>query len=181
MQIKETNIQGCYILKPKIFEDERGSFFESFNKKKFEALTGIELSFVQDNESISSKGVIRGLHFQTGAFAQAKLVRVVKGKVQDIVLDIRKKSKTFGQYFSIELSAENKTQIFVSRGLAHGFLALEDNTIFSYKCDNYYNKSSESGIIYNDSEIGINWNKLDVDYLLSDKDLELPKLKNLTL
>ncbi|TCK67815.1 dTDP-4-dehydrorhamnose 3,5-epimerase [Winogradskyella wandonensis] len=181
MQIKKTNLDGCYIIQPRLFKDERGSFFESFNSKVFKQLTGLNLDFVQDNQSTSSKGVLRGLHFQKGKYAQAKLVRVVRGSVQDIVVDIRPKSKTFGAYFSIELSEENNTQLFIPRGFAHGFLVLEDDTIFTYKCDNFYNKESEYGIIYNDPNLNIEWKNLDVDYKLSQKDLQLPKLEDLVL
>ncbi|WP_299115600.1 dTDP-4-dehydrorhamnose 3,5-epimerase [uncultured Winogradskyella sp.] len=181
MQIIKTNLEGCYIIQPKLFKDERGSFFESFNSKIFEEQTRLNLNFVQDNQSHSSKGVLRGLHFQKGKDAQAKLVRVVRGSVQDVVVDIRPKSKTFGAHFSIELSEENNTQLFIPKGFAHGFLVMEDDTIFTYKCDNFYNKESESGIIYNDVNLGIEWKSLGVDYKLSDKDLELPKLENLSL
>ncbi|SHG80919.1 dTDP-4-dehydrorhamnose 3,5-epimerase [Winogradskyella jejuensis] len=181
MQIKKTNLDGCYIIQPRLFKDERGSFFEGFNSKIFEELTGLNLDFVQDNQSTSSKGVLRGLHFQKGKYAQAKLVRVVRGSVQDVVVDIRPKSKTFGMYFSIILSGENNTQLFIPRGFAHGFLVLEENTIFTYKCDNFYNKESESGIIYNDVNLNIEWKNLDVDYKLSQKDLQLPKLEDLVL
>lgn len=181
MQIKRTPIEGCFIIQPKIFEDERGYFYESFNKQQFERLTGQCFNFVQDNESLSSKGVLRGLHFQKGEFAQAKLIRVIKGAVQDVIVDLRTNSKTFREYFSIELSEQNNTQLFIPRGFAHGFLALEDETIFAYKCDNFYNKESESGIIYNDENFNIEWKDIGVDYNLSDKDLELPKLENLSL
>ncbi len=136
---------------------------------------------MQDNESLSSKGVLRGLHFQKGKFAQAKLVRVVKGSVQDVVVDIRPRSKTYGQYFSIELSEENRTQLFIPRGLAHGFLALENDTIFCYKCDNFYNKEAESGILYNDTTLAISWNTLEKDFVISKKDLKLPKFKEVEL
>jgi len=181
MQIRPTPLEGCFIIQPKIFEDERGSFYESFNKQQFENLTGQRINFVQDNESLSSKGVLRGLHFQKGEFAQAKLVRVVKGAVQDVVVDVRPGSKTYGQFFSIELSEENKTQLFIPRGLAHGFLALEDTTVFSYKCDNFYNKEAELGIIFNDKDLKITWNSLDNDFIVSEKDLKLPKFRTIDL
>jgi len=177
MQIRHTPIKGCFIIQPKIFKDERGYFYESFNKKQFERLTGQCVNFVQDNQSISSKGVLRGLHFQKGEFAQAKLVRVTKGAVQDVVVDLRPNSKTFGNHFSIKLTEENKTQLFIPRGLAHGFLALEDDTIFSYKCDNFYNKDAESGIIYNDTSIAIDWNASEKDFIISEKDSLLPQFK----
>ena len=181
MQIRHTPIKGCFIIQPKIFKDERGYFYESFNKKQFERLTGQCVNFVQDNQSISSKGVLRGLHFQKGEFAQAKLVRVTKGAVQDVVVDLRPNSKTFGNHFSIELTEENKLQLFIPRGLAHGFLVLENDTIFSYKCDNFYNKKAESGIIYNDKSLAINWNQLETDFIISEKDLNLPKFKEVEL
>ena len=181
MQIRPTPLEGCFIIQPKIFEDERGCFYESFNKQQFENLTGHRINFVQDNESLSSKGVLRGLHFQKGEFAQAKLVRVVKGAVQDVVVDVRPGSKTYGQFFSIELSEENKTQLFIPRGLAHGFLALEDTTVFSYKCDNFYNKEAELGIIFNDKDLKITWNSLDNDFIVSEKDLKLPKFRTIDL
>ena len=177
MQIKETPLKGCYILQPQLFVDGRGSFFESFNKKQFRDITGKNMDFIQDNQSRSKKGVLRGLHYQKGEHAQAKLVRVVKGRVQDVVVDLRFNSKTFGNHFSIELSEENNTQLFVPRGFAHGFLVLEDNTIFSYKCDNFYNKDAESGIIYNDEDLDINWNILENDFIISEKDLKLPKYR----
>ena len=138
----ETKLKGCFILEPNVFKDTRGYFFESFNQNTFNDLIGEEINFVQDNESFSSKGVLRGLHFQTGNEAQAKLVRAVKGTVLDVVVDMRKDSPTFAEHFSIELSEENKTQLFVPRGFAHGFIVLSDTAIFSYKCNNFYNKAS---------------------------------------
>lgn len=181
MTIQETKLKGSYILQPQIFEDKRGYFIESFNKKTFEDKTGLQVDFVQDNESLSSKGVLRGLHYQRGEFAQAKLVRVIKGKVLDVVVDLRPNSPTYGEHFSIVLSEENKTQFFVPRGFAHGFLVLEDQTIFNYKCDNYYNKQSEGGIIYNDAELNINWNFPPNELIISEKDLQLPSLKDAQL
>lgn len=181
MEIKETNLKGCFVIQPKIFRDQRGSFYESFNQNEFNRKLNLNIQFVQDNESLSTKGVLRGLHYQRGEFAQAKLVRVVKGRILDVVVDIRKNSKTFGQYFSIELTATNLKQLFIPRGFAHGFIVLEDNTVFSYKCDNYYNKSSEAGIIYNDSELNIDWKIKKQDIILSEKDKELPSFKNAQL
>mgnify|MGYP003632236774 FL=1 len=179
MKVTETYLRGCFIIEPTIFDDGRGSFFESFNLKKFEEKTGLKINFVQDNQSISQRGVLRGLHLQKGKFAQAKLVRVIKGRVLDVAVDFRKDSPTFGKHFSIELSGENNKQLFVPRGFLHGFSTLEDNTIFSYKCDNYYHKASESGIMYNDKTLNIDW-KLNVDeILLSEKDKELYQLENL--
>ena len=181
MKVKQTPIEGCFILQPQLFKDERGHFYESFNLSSFEKTIGQCVNFVQDNESLSSKGVLRGLHFQKGEFAQAKLVRVVKGSVQDVVVDMRPNSKTYGQYFSIELSEENRSQLFIPRGLAHGFLVLENETIFCYKCDNFYNKEAESGILYNDTSLAINWNTLEKDFIISKKDLMLPKFKEVEL
>ncbi len=181
MTLKETKLEGCYILQPNIFTDIRGYFIESFNQQTFNSLLGLEVNFVQDNESKSSKGVLRGLHYQLGAHAQAKLVRVVKGAVLDVAVDVREGSKTFGQYVAVELTEANKTQLFVPRGFAHGFIVLEDETIFSYKCDNYYNKASEAGIIYNDDDLKIDWQLPSTDFILSDKDLILPKLKDAIL
>ncbi|MFD1062581.1 dTDP-4-dehydrorhamnose 3,5-epimerase [Winogradskyella litorisediminis] len=181
MKVTESNLKGCFIIQPHIFKDERGSFFESFNQKVFEELIGQKINFVQDNQSQSSKGVLRGLHFQHREFAQAKLVRVIKGSVQDVVVDLRENSRTFGQHFSIELSEKNNTQLFIPRGFAHGFLALEDDTIFSYKCDNFYNNESESGIIYDDQTLSISWNDLGTSYKLSEKDIMLPKFEDLKL
>ncbi len=181
MRAKESKLKGCYVLQPTIFKDKRGYFIESFNQNVFNEAVGLEVNFVQDNESQSSKGVLRGLHYQLGQHAQAKLVRVVKGSVLDIAVDMRPDSETFGQQFSIELSEENKTQLFVPRGFAHGFVVLEDETIFSYKCDNLYNKASEAGIIYNDKDLNINWQLPDTDFIISDKDLVLPTFKNAQL
>lgn len=177
MLATETKLKGCFILQPTIFKDKRGYFIESFNKETFNQTLKLDVNFVQDNESQSSKGVLRGLHYQTGIHAQAKLVRVVKGRVLDVVVDMRKDSKTFGDHFSIELNAENKTQLYVPRGFAHGFIVLEDKTIFSYKCDNYYNKASEAGIIYNDKELKIDWKLQEKDFIVSEKDAILPRFK----
>lgn len=181
MYVVETKLKGCFIIQPTIFNDSRGYFFESFNQEKFNKAVGQNINFVQDNESFSSKGVLRGLHFQTGVYAQAKLVRVVKGKVLDVAVDIRKKSITFGQHISVELSADNKKQLFVPRGFAHGFVVLSDTAIFSYKCDNFYNKEAEKGIIYNDKDLNIDWQLKNEDFIISDKDLILPKLSELNL
>lgn len=181
MNATETKLKGCYILEPKVFNDDRGYFLESFNSKKFNELLGVDIKFVQDNESFSSKGVVRGLHYQLGQHAQAKLVRVVKGEVLDVAVDIRKKSKTFGQYISVVLSENNKKQLFVPRGFAHGFIVLSETAIFSYKCDNHYNKQSEGGIIYNDPKLNIDWKLPNNEFILSDKDLLLPTLDNATL
>lgn len=181
MNILETNLEGCFIVEPTIFEDKRGYFFETFNTEKFKKLTKIETLFVQDNESYSTKGVLRGLHYQTGIHAQAKLVRVIKGKVLDVAVDLRKESKTYGKHFSIELSEYNKKQLFVPRGFAHGFIVLSETAIFSYKCDNHYNKPSEQGIIFNDTNLNIDWKLPKEDLIVSEKDMLLPTFKNAIL
>ena len=179
MRVKETKLEGCFVIEPQVFCDERGSFFESFNQKKFEEKTGLKVNFVQDNQSISQRGVIRGLHLQKGEFAQAKLVRVIKGRVLDVAVDLRKESPTFGKHFSIELSGNNNKQLFIPRGFAHGFSVLEDDTIFAYKCDHYYNKESECGVVYNDKELDIDWKLNKEEIVLAEKDKELKRIKNL--
>ncbi|WP_178991319.1 dTDP-4-dehydrorhamnose 3,5-epimerase [Winogradskyella schleiferi] len=181
MTVKETKLKGCFIIEPQVFKDKRGYFIESYNQATFFAEIGVNINFVQDNESKSSKGVLRGLHYQCGEHAQSKLVRVVKGKVLDVVVDVRKNSPTFGEHVSVELSGENKTQFFVPKGFAHGFLVLEDDTIFSYKCDNFYNKASEAGIMYNDEDLAIDWRFSKEDLIISDKDLVLPTFKDAKL
>ena len=181
MIAKETKLKGCFILEPKIFEDSRGYFFESFNQKTFNKLIGQNINFIQDNESFSVKGTLRGLHYQNGKYAQAKLVRVIKGNVLDIAVDIRNNSLTYGEYISLELSEVNKKQLYIPRGFAHGFVVLSDTAIFSYKCDNFYNKESEGGIIYNDKSLKIDWKLREEEFIISEKDLMLPKLKNIQL
>ena len=181
MIVKETKLEGCFIIEPQVFKDKRGYFVESYNEKTFSKLIGLNTNFVQDNESQSSKGVLRGLHYQLGEYAQAKLVRVIKGSVLDVVVDLRSDSKTFGEHLSVELSEDNKTQFFVPKGFAHGFIVLEDDTIFSYKCDNFYNKKSEAGIIYNDTDLNINWKLLESEFIISEKDKDLPKFKHAKL
>lgn len=179
MIIKETKLKGCFVLEPNVFQDKRGYFLESYNQIIFNEAIGLNVNFVQDNESFSSKGVLRGLHYQTGEYAQAKLVRVIKGKVLDVCVDLRQESKTFSNYFSIILDDKDNKQIFIPRGFAHGFLVLENDTIFSYKCDNYYNKSSENGILYNDNSINIEWNFPESQLILSVKDKNLPTFETL--
>ncbi|WP_452230578.1 MULTISPECIES: dTDP-4-dehydrorhamnose 3,5-epimerase [unclassified Lacinutrix] len=181
MKAIETKLEGCFILEPTIFEDKRGYFFESFNQEKFNTLINKKVDFVQDNESFSSKGVLRGLHYQVGEHAQAKLVRVVKGKVLDVAVDVRVNSKTFGQHVAVELSEDNKKQLFVPRGFAHGFIVLSDTAIFSYKCDNLYNKEAEGGVIFNDPKLKIDWQLPENELLVSEKDVILPTLENARL
>jgi len=178
MKVTETHLKGCFVIETTVFNDSRGYFFESYNKNQFEKLINTEVNFVQDNQSFSSRGVLRGMHLQIGDYAQAKLVRVVKGRVLDVCVDLRKSSKTFGEWFSVELTGENNKQLFVPRGFAHGFIALEDNTIFSYKCDNIYNKASERGFVYNDKTLNIDWGLEEEDLIISEKDKELPTFKD---
>lgn len=181
MTATETKLKGCFELEPTIFEDDRGYFFESFNQNTFNDQLGLNINFVQDNESFSSKGVLRGLHFQAGKYAQSKLVRVIKGKVLDVVVDVRENSSTFGEHVSVELSEDNKKQLFIPRGFAHGFVVLSNTAIFSYKCDNFYNKASERGIIYDDKDLKIDWMLKKSELIVSEKDCLLPTLENLKL
>lgn len=178
MIVEKTNLEGCYIFRPEVYNDSRGSFFESFNQQIFNNLIGKKINFVQDNQSFSKKGVLRGLHFQQGDYAQAKLVRVVKGSVLDVAVDLRYNSPTFGKHFSIELSEINNLQLFIPRGFAHGFVVLSDEAIFQYKCDNYYNQESEGGIIYNDSNLKIDWKTKKENLIISEKDLLLNSFNN---
>ena len=180
MKITTTAIEGVVILEPKVFGDERGYFFESFSQREFEEKV-CKTTFVQDNESSSRYGVLRGLHFQKPPHAQAKLVRVVKGKVLDIAVDIRKGSPTFGHHVSIELSGENKRQLFIPRGFAHGFAVLSDEVVFQYKCDSYYVPHSEGGILWNDPALGIDWKLPEEDVILSEKDKKNVLLNELKL
>ena len=176
MKIIKTPLEGLLVIKPKIFGDDRGYFFESWSKKSFTEV-GLDLDFMQDNQSLSSKGVLRGLHFQNPPHDQGKLVRVIKGAVLDVVVDIRKESLTYGQHFSVELSEENKTIFWIPPGFAHGFVTLEDNTIFTYKCTGAYNKESEGALLWNDKDLNINW--VVNDPLVSEKDLEAGNFKDL--
>jgi dTDP-4-dehydrorhamnose 3,5-epimerase len=176
MKIEQTSLSECFIVHDTVFKDERGYFFESFNERKFADLTGLQIHFVQDNQSRSTRGVLRGLHFQTGEHAQAKLVRVLRGEVLDIAVDIRKSSPTFGQHVAVLLSEDSNTQLFVPRGFAHGFVVLSESADFFYKCDNFYNKASEGGIKYNDSELNIDWKLNEHELIVSPKDQELPAM-----
>lgn len=175
MNITKTDIEGLIIIEPQIFKDSRGAFFESWNAKKFKKL-GISEDFVQDNQSVSSKGVLRGLHFQNPPYAQAKLVRVIKGSVLDVAVDLRKNSPTYGMHVSVILSEQNKKSFFIPKGFAHGFLSLEDNTVFNYKCSDYYNKESEGSLLWNDEDLKIDW-QID-NPLISEKDLQADLFKN---
>ena len=176
MNLIKTDIDGVYIIEPKIWPDARGYFFESYNKKIFDE-AGLIYDFVQDNQSKSSYGTIRGLHFQKGEFSQAKLVRAIEGTVLDVAVDLRAGSKTFGKHVAVELSAENNRQLMIPRGFAHGFSVLSETAVFTYKCDNVYNKASEGGLMWNDKDIGIDW-KIPADkVILSDKDRKHPSLK----
>ena len=170
MKAIETKLKGCFIIEPSVYQDSRGYFFESYNQIKFEELTGLNPVFLQDNQSKSSYGVIRGLHQQTGEFAQAKLVRVLEGKVLDIAVDVREDSETYGEYVAVELSEENNRQLFIPRGFLHGFAVLSDSATFFYKCDNVYNKSSENGVHPLDKTLAIDWQIPFDKIILSDKD-----------
>ena len=181
MELIKTPLADSFLIKPRVFEDERGLFCETFKENVFKELSGIERPFVQDNQSVSSYGVLRGLHYQRGSMSQAKLVRAVMGEVLDVIVDIRKDSPTFGQSYSVLLSDQNHLQLYVPRGFAHGFVTLSPKSIFAYKCDNYYDKASEGGIIYNDPELDLDWNIPASDMIISDKDKVLPCLKDAEL
>lgn len=178
MNVIKTDIEGLVIIEPRLFRDARGYFFESFSEREF-AEKVAPVKFVQDNESRSSYGVLRGLHFQKPPYAQAKLVRVVKGRVLDVAVDLRKGSPTYGKYVAVELSEDNHLQFFLPRGFAHGFCVLSDEVIFQYKCDNYYAPQSEGAVIWNDPDLGIDWRIPQEDVVLSDKDRCHPAFKEL--
>ena len=177
MNVIKTPLKDCLIFEPKVFSDDRGVFFESYQKRTLDKALGYEVNFVQNNQSISKQGVLRGLHFQIGDYAQSKLVRVIKGEVLDVVVDVRKTSKTFGQYFKIKLSESNLKSLFIPKGMAHGFVTLSKEAIFTYQCDNYYHKEAESGIVYNDVDLNIDWEYPKEELTLSPKDSILPTLK----
>ncbi len=179
MEFETTSIDGIIIINPKVFYDERGYFFESFRKDKLEKLLGYKINFCQDNESKSSYGVLRGLHYQIEPYAQTKLVRVIKGKILDVAVDIRKNSPTFGKHISIELNEDNKKQLLIPKGFAHGFVVLSKECILSYKVDNYYSKEHERGIVYDDKELFIDWKIPKNKLILSKKDIKLPKFKHI--
>ena len=181
MQFTRTKIEDVVIIDPQVHGDERGYFVETFRQDKLEAFLGFKVPFCQDNESKSSKGVLRGLHYQLAPFAQTKLVRVIKGRVLDVAVDIRNGSPTFGEYVAVELSEENKRQLFVPRGFAHGFVVLEDDTVFAYKVDNYYSPENDRGIAFDDPQIGIDWQIETQELKLSMKDTRQPLLKDADL
>ena len=178
MKVLETEIEGVKIVEPQVLGDSRGWFVEQYNAARYKA-AGIDADFVQDNESFSSKGVVRGLHWQAAPHTQAKLVRVVRGAVWDVAVDIRKGSPTFGRHVAVTLTGENKRQFFIPRGFAHGFIVLEDNTLFSYKCDNLYCPESDRGMLFSDPALGIEWPKIDVEIKLSEKDRRHPTLADI--
>ena len=177
MNIEQTAILDLIVLTPSVFEDERGYFFESYNKSKLEVL-GIQINFVQDNQSFSIRGTLRGLHYQNPPFAQTKLVRVLQGEIMDIAVDLRKESPTYGKYFGIVLSSENKKQLLVPQGFAHGFSVLSETAVVSYKCDQYYDKQSEGGIRFDDVTLNIDWGMDLATAIVSEKDMILPDFKN---
>ena len=177
MKATETKLKGCFILEPTKYSDSRGYFFESFNERTFNTLTGTETHFVQDNQSFSTRGVVRGLHAQSGEHAQAKLVRVLEGEVLDIAVDVRSGSPTFGEHVAVLLSKENNLQLFVPRGFLHGFVVLSETATFFYKCDNFYNKESECGVHPLDQDIAVDWQIPVAELLLSDKDREALSFK----
>jgi len=177
MKITTNTIKDVYVIEPNVFGDDRGYFMESYSKATLAEL-GIKNDFVQDNEAFSTKGVLRGLHYQCGEYAQAKLVRVIQGEVLDVIVDIRPESNTYGQHFSIRLSGDNKKQMLVPRGMAHGYIVLSDTAIFAYKCDNGYNKDSEGGLLYNDPKLEIDWILDPSSFKVSDKDLVQPLFGN---
>jgi dTDP-4-dehydrorhamnose 3,5-epimerase len=181
MEVIKTAIEGVLIIEPKVFGDHRGYFFESFNEREFAEKSGVDVHFVQDNESKSCYGVVRGLHFQKGEHAQAKLVRVISGKVLDVAVDIRPDSPTFGKYVSAELTAENHRQFFIPKGFAHGFVVLSPEAVFQYKCDEFYCPEEEGAIAWDDPDLAIDWKLPAEDVILSDKDRKHPRLKEAEL
>lgn len=178
MKVEKTKLSGCLLIEPRVFEDKRGSFCEVYNQQQFRETTGLQTHFIQDNQSVSKRGTLRGFHLQIGEHGQAKLVRVIQGEVLDVVVDLRKDSQTFGKSYSVKLSSSNHLQLFVPRGFGHAFLTLSETAIFGYKCDNQYDKASEAGIIYNDPQLAIDWQFPAEELVLSAKDEELPTLEN---
>lgn len=180
MEYKQTDIEGVYIIEPRVFTDPRGYFVEAWKKAEFEEHIG-KVDFIQDNESKSTRGVLRGLHYQQGEWSQAKLVRVIKGRVLDVAVDIRRSSPTFGRHVAVELSEDNKLQLFIPRGFAHGFLVMSDEAVFTYKVDNAYAPHAEAGILWNDPVLGINWPIRADEVITSEKDMKQPLLKDAQL
>ena len=178
MNFIPTKLQGCFIIEPNVISDERGYFMESYNENTLRDMTGLDLRFVQDNQSLSGKGVLRGLHYQTGMHSQAKLVRVLAGEVLDVAVDVRPDSPTFGEYTTVILSSETHKQIFIPRGFAHGFLVLSESASLFYKCDNFYYKESEGGIVYNDEILNIDWQFTEEQLIISEKDRTQPSFLN---
>ena len=178
MEIIKTNIEGVFIIEPRVFGDSRGYFFESFNAREFKEKTGLDFNIVQDNESMSTYGVMRGLHFQRPPFTQSKLVRCVRGKVLDVAVDIRKGSPTYGQHVAVELTEDNHRQVFIPKGFAHGFVVLSQTAVFQYKCDNFYAPQADGGVSILDESLGIDWRIPTDKALLSDKDTRHPLLKD---
>ena len=176
-QITQTTLPDALVIEPRVFSDDRGYFFEAYQKDKFHE-AGITDEFIQDNEALSSIGALRGLHYQVGPFAQSKLVRVIRGSVYDVIVDIRPGSDCYGKWFGIELTAENKKQLYVPQGFAHGYLCLADNTVLLYKCNNFYSRDSEGGIRYDCPSLGIKWPEIGQDYIISEKDKYLPHFGN---
>ena len=179
MKITDTKLKGCFLIEPKLFKDQRGAFFETFRKNLLEQTLGYGIDFVQENQSISKKGVLRGLHFQKGSAAQAKLVRVIHGEALDVVVDLRPESETYGHHLKIRLSGGNHKSLFIPKGMAHGFLAFSETVIFAYKCDAYYRPEMEAGIFFNDLDLGIDWEYPFSELIVSDKDRNLPSFKSL--
>lgn len=179
MKITETYLKGCFVIEPKILEDKRGVFFESYQKKRLDAALGYDVNFVQTNHSVSKQGVLRGLHYQTGVYAQAKLVQVIKGEVLDVIVDLRPDSRTFGEHFKLNLSEKDAKSIFIPKGMAHGFVTLSQEALFTYQCDNFYHKEAEGGVIYNDVDLNIDWKLSSEELILSSKDTVLPSFKEL--
>ena len=177
MRVTETKLKDCFLIEPQVITDLRGYFFEGYNQVKFEQQTGLNVQFVQDNQSFSTKNVLRGLHAQKGEYAQAKLVRVLQGEILDVAVDARRDSPTFGEHVAVLLSAENKRQLFVPRGFLHGFLVMSESAEVLYKCDNIYKKEAEWGVIYNDTRLNIDWKLTNENFLIADKDKELPSFE----
>lgn len=181
LELEKLPLKDCFLIKPPVFIDNRGSFYESFHQARFRETTGLDINFVQDNQSSSKKGVLRGLHFQKGKFAQAKLVRCLLGEVLDVIVDLREDSPTFKQHCKVKLSQNNCYQLFVPAGFAHGFLTLSENSLFAYKCDQYYNREADTGIIWNDPIFSIDWEFPEEELILSEKDANLPTFESLKL